>query len=86
MSKRRVVVTGLGMVTPVGNTVDETWTNILDGKSGITAIQHFDTSNFSVRIGGSIKNLPLDDYIPRKEQKKNGSFHSLWSSCWHSGH
>lgn len=74
MSKRRVVVTGLGMVTPVGNTVDETWTNILDGKSGITAIQHFDTSNFSVRIGGSIKNLPLDDYIPRKEQKKMDPF------------
>ena len=74
MSKRRVVVTGLGMVTPVGNTVDETWTNILDGKSGITTIQHFDTSNFSVRIGGSIKNLPLDDYIPRKEQKKMDPF------------
>jgi len=74
VSKRRVVVTGLGMVTPVGNTVDETWTNILDGKSGITAIQHFDTSNFSVRIGGSIKNLPLDDYIPRKEQKKMDPF------------
>lgn len=62
------------MVTPVGNTVDETWTNILDGKSGITTIQHFDTSNFSVRIGGSIKNLPLDDYIPRKEQKKMDPF------------
>ena len=68
MSKRRVVVTGLGMITPVGNTVDDTWKNILNGKSGIAPIQHFDTSDFSVRIGGSIKNLELDEYISKKEK------------------
>ena len=68
MAKRRVVVTGLGMTTPVGNTVDEVWSNILQGKSGISLLQHFDTSDFTVRIGGSIKNLPLDDYIQKKEQ------------------
>ena len=74
MTKRRVVVTGLGMTTPVGNTVDETWGNILEGKSGISLLEHFDTSDFSVRIGGSIKNLPLDNYIQKKEQKKMDPF------------
>jgi len=69
-----VVVTGLGMTTPVGNTVDETWGNILKGKSGVSLLEHFDTSDFSVRIGGSIKNLSLDDYIPKKEQKKMDPF------------
>ena len=74
MVKRRVVVTGLGMTTPVGNTVGEVWSNILKGKSGISLLQHFDTSDFTVRIGGSIKNLPLDDYIQKKEQKKMDPF------------
>jgi 3-oxoacyl-[acyl-carrier-protein] synthase II len=74
VSKRRVVVTGLGMVTPVGNSVDETWGNILAGKSGIAPLDHFDTSEFSVKFGGSIKNLELDNYIPRKEQKKMDPF------------
>ena len=74
MSKRRVVVTGLGMVTPVGNSVDETWKNILAGKSGISLIDHFDTKDFSTRIGGSIRNLKVDEYLPRKEQKKMDPF------------
>ncbi len=74
MSKRRVVITGLGMVTPVGNCVTESWKNILAGKSGIAHIEHFDTSEFSVRIGGSIKNLEVDNYIPKKEQKKMDPF------------
>jgi 3-oxoacyl-[acyl-carrier-protein] synthase II len=74
VSKRRVVVTGLGMVTPVGNDVDETWKNILAGKNGISLIDHFDTSDFTTRIGGSIRNLEIDDYISRKEQKKMDPF------------
>lgn len=74
MSKRRVVVTGLGIVTPVGNSVDETWENILAGKSGVALIEHFDTTGFSSRIGGAIRNLELDDYIPKKEQKKMDPF------------
>lgn len=74
MSKRRVVVTGLGMVTPVGNDVDTTWKNILAGKSGIAPIEHFDVSEFSTQIGGSIRNLELDEYIPRKDQKKMDPF------------
>ena len=74
MNKRRVVVTGLGMTTPVGNSVSETWKNILEGKSGISLIEHFDTSDFTVRIGGSIKNLSLDKYITKKEQRKMDPF------------
>lgn len=62
------------MVTPVGNDVTETWENILAGKSGISLIEHFDTSDFSVKIGGSIRDLDVDSYIPRKEQKKMDPF------------
>ena len=74
MTKRLVAITGLGMVTPVGNSVNETWKNILAGKSGISLIDHFDTSGFSVKIGGSIRDLPLEQYIPKKEQKKMDPF------------
>ncbi len=74
MSKRRVVVTGLGMITPLGNNVSETWEGILKGSSGIALLDHFDTTDFTVRIGGSIKDLVLDNYIPRKDQKKMDPF------------
>tara|TARA_B110001454_G_scaffold214626_1_gene234716 strand:- start:179 stop:1420 length:1242 start_codon:yes stop_codon:yes gene_type:complete len=74
VSKRRVVVTGLGMITPLGNNVSETWESILKGRSGIALLDHFDTTDFTVRIGGSIKDLALDDYIPRKDQKKMDPF------------
>ncbi len=74
MSKRRVVVTGLGMITPLGNNVSETWEGILKGSSGIALLDHFDTTDFTVRIGGSIKDLALDNYIPRKDQKKMDPF------------
>ena len=74
MSKRRVVVTGLGMITPLGNNVNETWESILKGRSGIAPLDHFDTTDFTVRIGGSVKDLALDDYIPKKDQKKMDPF------------
>ncbi|MEJ2760726.1 MAG: beta-ketoacyl-ACP synthase II [Gammaproteobacteria bacterium] len=74
MSKRRVVVTGLGLVTPVGNSVADTWRNITAGASGITPITHFDTTGFSVRIGGSIRGLDLEQYIPKKDQRKMDPF------------
>jgi 3-oxoacyl-[acyl-carrier-protein] synthase II len=74
VSKRRVVVTGLGMITPLGNNVSDTWEGILKGRSGIALLDHFDTTDFTVRIGGSIKDLALDDYIPRKDQKKMDPF------------
>ena len=74
MEKRRVVVTGLGLVTPVGNSVSETWNNILAGVSGIAPITHFDTTGFSVTIGGSIRNFSIEDYISAKEAKKMDPF------------
>src|ERR1700681_1567071 len=65
--QRRVVVTGLGAVTPVGNSVPQTWANLLAGCSGIAAITLFDTSAFGVRIGGEVKDFKPEDHIPSKE-------------------
>ena len=62
------------MITPLGNNVSETWEGILKGSSGIALLDHFDTTDFTVRIGGSIKDLALDNYIPRKDQKKMDPF------------
>lgn len=74
MSKRRVVITGLGIISPLGNDVAETWRNIRNGKSGIGLISHFDTSAFSVRIGGSIRNFDPARYISPKDIKKMDHF------------
>ncbi len=74
MSKRRIVVTGIGMLTPVGNTVEESWKNIVAGKSGIGPITTFDTSNFPVRIAGSVKDFDASLYIPSKDLKKMDPF------------
>ncbi len=74
MSKRRVVITGLGMVTPVGLTVNESWQNILAGKSGIGPIEHFDVSDFPTRFGGSVTGFNAADYIPSKDIKKMDPF------------
>jgi beta-ketoacyl-acyl-carrier-protein synthase II len=67
LEPRRVVVTGLGAVTPVGNTVAESWTNLLAGCSGIDTITRFDTSDFAVRIGGEVKNFKAEDHIAAKD-------------------
>src|SRR6266850_8308818 len=64
---RRVVVTGLGAVTPVGNSVPETWANLLAGCSGIDTLTLFDTSAYGVHIGGEVKNFKPENYIPSKE-------------------
>jgi 3-oxoacyl-[acyl-carrier-protein] synthase II len=74
MSKRRVVITGLGAVTPVGLSVKESWENILAGKSGIAPITLFDVSEFPVRFGGSIKGFDITTIIARKEAKKMDTF------------
>ena len=74
MEKRRVVITGLGMVSPVGLTVQESWAAILAGKSGIGPITHFDVSQFSTRFGGSIKDFDPARYIPAKDVKKMDPF------------
>jgi 3-oxoacyl-[acyl-carrier-protein] synthase II len=74
MSRRRVVVTGLGCVSPVGNTVPEAWSNLLAGRSGIAPITRFDTSAFSVKFAGEVKGLNLDAYIPPKEARAMDTF------------
>jgi len=74
MSKRRVVVTGLGIVSPVGNTVEESWKNILAGKSGINTLTNIDTEGQSVTFGGSVKNFEITDYLKPKDAKKMDPF------------
>ncbi|MFT7261886.1 MAG: 3-oxoacyl-[acyl-carrier-protein] synthase II, partial [Glaciecola sp.] len=74
MTKRRVVVTGIGMLTPLGNDVDTTWSNILAGKSGISDITRFDTTAFSTRFAGEVKDFNPEDYIAKKETKKMDRF------------
>lgn len=74
MSSRRVVVTGLGIVSPVGSTVESAWENICAGKSGISKIDVFDASEFSVQISGTVQGFNAEDYIPKKDQKKMDPF------------
>ena len=74
MSKRRVVITGMGIVSPVGNTVEESWKNILAGKSGINSLTNIDTEGQSVTFGGSVKNFEISDYLTPKEAKKMDTF------------
>ncbi|CRI67374.1 3-oxoacyl-(acyl-carrier-protein) synthase 2 (3-oxoacyl-(acyl-carrier-protein) synthase II) (Beta-ketoacyl-ACP synthase II) (KAS II) [Thiocapsa sp. KS1] len=74
MSGRRVVVTGLGLVAPVGLDVKSSWDNILAGKSGIKPITHFDIEPFSTRFGGPIYGFEIGDYISEKEAKKMDKF------------
>lgn len=74
MSRRRVVVTGLGCITPVGNTVEQAWANILAGQSGIDLITKFDTSDFSCKIAGEVKGFDLGSYMSAKEARTMDSF------------
>jgi 3-oxoacyl-[acyl-carrier-protein] synthase II len=74
MSRRRVVVTGLGCVSPVGNTVGESWANLLAGKPGIDLITQFDASNFACKFAGEAKGFNIGDYIPEKEARHMDRF------------
>jgi len=74
MSRRRVVVTGLGCISPVGNTVAEAWSNLLAGKSGIDLITKFDASNFACKIAGEVKGFELEQYIGAKEARTMDTF------------
>ena len=74
MTKRRVVVTGMGIISPVGNTLQQAWDNIVNGVSGIGPITHFDTTDFSTKIAGEIKNFEATDYISAKDAKKMDPF------------
>ncbi len=75
MSKRRVVVTGLGMLSPVGNTAEESWQTLLKGQSGITSIDHFDTTDFPTKFAGLVKNFDPEEHgISKKDARKMDLF------------
>lgn len=74
MSRRRVVVTGLGCVSPVGNTVAESWANLLAGKSGIDIITKFDASGFNCHFGGEVKGFDVESYMTSKEARSMDTF------------
>jgi len=74
MSRRRVVVTGLGCISPVGNTVAEAWSNILAGKSGIATITKFDPEAFACKIAGEVRNFDLESYMTSKEARTMDTF------------
>ena len=71
---KRVVVTGLGALTPIGNNVSEYWANLLSGQSGAAPITHFDASNFKTRFACEVKNFNVTDYIDRKEARKQDPY------------
>ena len=70
MSRRRVVVTGIGMLSPLGIDVAQSWSGILAGKSGISSIEHFDVEAFATRFGGSVKGFDIEQYMPAKDARR----------------
>ncbi|MCK6262095.1 beta-ketoacyl-ACP synthase II [Vibrio sp. ZSDE26] len=74
MSKRRVVVTGMGMLSPVGNSVESSWKALLAGQSGIVDIDHFDTTNFTTRFAGLVKDFNCEEYMTKKDARKMDLF------------
>ncbi len=74
MAKRRVVVTGLGIISPVGNSVDDAWASLMAGKSGITRINRFDPAAFSCQIAGDVKNFELAKYLSAKDARRMDTF------------
>ncbi|MFP6808975.1 MAG: beta-ketoacyl-ACP synthase II [Pseudomonadales bacterium] len=74
MNKRRVVITGIGMMTPLGATVNDSWSGLLAGRSGISTITSFDTEGYPVRIGGAVPDFDIAQYIPPKEARRMDGF------------
>jgi len=74
MQFRRVVVTGLGMLSPTGNSVKDSWTNILEGNSGVTNIGYFDTTKFDTHFAASLQNFNVEDYLEKKEIRRTDRF------------
>ncbi len=74
MSKRRVVVTGMGIISPVGSTLESAWSSVINGISGIAPITRFDTSAFPCRFGGAVQGFDLEKYLPAKEARRMDEF------------
>ena len=77
MSKRRVVISGLGILSPLGNDLATSWQGIVDGRSGIGPITNFDASAFATRIAGEVKGFAPEDYMPKKKIREMGRFAQL---------
>lgn len=75
--KRRVVITGMGAVTPIGNTIEEFWDGIRSGKSGIAPITHFDASEYKVKLAAEVKNFVAKERMDFKAAKRMESFPSM---------
>ncbi|MCH7502960.1 MAG: beta-ketoacyl-ACP synthase II [Proteobacteria bacterium] len=74
MSRRRVVITGMGIISPVGSKVADAWRNVCEGVSGITVLDEFDASTYPTRIAGTVKDFDINAYLSSKEQRKNDPF------------
>ncbi|WP_052256932.1 beta-ketoacyl-ACP synthase II [Salinicoccus sp. YB14-2] len=74
MTKRRVVITGIGALTPIGNTAKETWENALDGVNGINKITRLDNSEFNIHVAGELKDFNIEDYLEKKESRRMDRF------------
>jgi 3-oxoacyl-[acyl-carrier-protein] synthase II len=74
VSKRRVVVTGMGIISPVGNSINSAWDSVCNGRSGIGPITAFDTTKFKTKIAGEIRDFDVEEYMPRKEARKSDTF------------
>ncbi len=74
MSERRVVITGMGIVSPVGSRLDDAWKNVCEGDSQIVAIDEFDTSTYPTKIAGTVRDFDIDQYLSKKDQRKNDPF------------
>ncbi|CAM5209966.1 beta-ketoacyl-ACP synthase II [Oligella ureolytica] len=72
--RRRVVITGLGIVSPVGNTIESAWDNLVNGRSGIGPITRFDASEFNSQIAGEVKDFDIGNYLNSKEAKQMDTF------------
>ena len=77
MEKRRVVITGMGMMTPLGKTQAETWESAVNGKSGIGPITQFDASEFAAQIAGEVKGFEPQDFLDKKEARRIDRFSQL---------
>jgi len=82
---KRVVVTGMGALTPLGNSVGEYWDGLVNGRSGITRVTRFDPDDYASQIGGEVKGFDPKDYMDRKEAKRmgeaDGSLRPVWGCC-----
>jgi len=74
MSKRRVVVTGMGIVSPVGNSLETAWEAVSNGRSGIGKISHFDTTGYTTNIAGEVRDFDPKTWIPHKDAKRMDTF------------